>query len=135
MTRIEALIRPYKLEEVVESLKEAGSEDIVATEVRGCGHGEHQHRQYRGVSYTVDFVPWMKIELVADDERALSIADIIQRAAHTGKSGDGKIFLIPTASPHVAYDDAHEVAAAVAFVPQFTPEATPHAAHSASLHH
>jgi nitrogen regulatory protein P-II 1 len=95
MKKIEAVIKPFKLEEVKEALAEIGVEGMTVSEVKGFGRQKGQTEIYRGSEYVVDFLPKIKIEVVlADDKYAEAIATII-KAARTGKIGDGKIFVLP----------------------------------------
>src|SRR5437899_751819 len=95
MKKIEAIIKPFKLEEVKEALAEIGIEGMTVSEVKGFGRQKGQTEIYRGSEYTVDFLPKIKVEVVlADDKYADAITTII-KAARTGKIGDGKIFVLP----------------------------------------
>jgi nitrogen regulatory protein P-II 1 len=95
MKKIEAIIKPFKLEEVKEALAEIGVEGMTVTEVKGFGRQKGQTEIYRGSEYVVDFLPKIKIEIVlADDKYADAITTII-KSARTGKIGDGKIFVLP----------------------------------------
>ncbi len=95
MKKIEAIIKPFKMEDVKESLAEIGVEGMTVTEVKGFGRQKGHTEIYRGSEYTVDFLPKMKIELVLPDERAERAVAAIVRAAKTGKIGDGKVFVSP----------------------------------------
>ncbi len=95
MKKIEAIIKPFKLEEVKEALAEIGIEGMTVSEVKGFGRQKGQTEIYRGSEYVVDFLPKIKIEIVlADDKYADAVSTII-KAARTGKIGDGKIFVLP----------------------------------------
>ena len=94
MTKIEAIIKPFKLEDVLTALHSRGLYDIVTTDVHGTA-GVQRTCQYRGVTYNVSLVPRTKVELTVDDSCAAGIAALICHAAHTGARGDGKIFLLP----------------------------------------
>jgi nitrogen regulatory protein P-II 1 len=95
MKKIEAVIKPFKLEEVKEALAEIGVEGMTVSEVKGFGRQKGQTEIYRGSEYVVDFLPKIKIEVVlADDKYAEAVSTII-KAARTGKIGDGKIFVSP----------------------------------------
>lgn len=95
MKKIEAIIKPFKLEEVKEALASIGVEGMTITEVKGFGRQNGHTEIYRGSEYTVDFLPKLKMEIVLPDELIdASVATIIQ-AARTGKIGDGKIFVMP----------------------------------------
>jgi len=93
MKKIEAIIKPFKLEEVKDALGEAGIEGMTVSEVKGFGRQKGHTEIYRGSEYTVDFLPKIKIELVLSDERVDSAVKAIVGAAKTGKIGDGKIFV------------------------------------------
>jgi nitrogen regulatory protein PII len=93
MKKIEAIIKPFKLEEVKEALAEVGVKGMTVTEVKGFGRQKGHTEIYRGSEYTVDFLPKVKIEIVVDDEQAEGVAQAIVKSANTGKIGDGKVFL------------------------------------------
>ncbi len=93
MKKIEAIIKPFKLDEVRESLSEIGVNGLTVTEVKGFGRQKGHTELYRGAEYVVDFLPKIKIELVVSDEMVESAMDAIIKAARTGKIGDGKIFV------------------------------------------
>ena len=93
MKLITAIIRPFKLDEVRESLSQAGVSGITVTEVKGFGRQKGHTELYRGAEYVVDFLPKIKIETVVADERLDAVIEAIQQAAGTGKIGDGKIFV------------------------------------------
>ena len=93
MKLITAIIRPFKLDEVRESLSQAGVSGITVTEVKGFGRQKGHTELYRGAEYVVDFLPKIKIETVVTDERLEAVIEAIQQAAGTGKIGDGKIFV------------------------------------------
>ncbi len=93
MKKIEAVVRHYKLEEVKDALTEVGVKGMTVTEVRGFGRQKGHKEQYRGAEYTVDFLPKVKLEVIADDEDAKSVIDTILSTARTGQIGDGKIFV------------------------------------------
>lgn len=97
MTKVEALIRPQKLDEVKAALSEIGIKGMTVTEVRGSGKQKGFTQHYRGAEYTVNLLQKVKLEIVVTDEDARSVADCIVKAARTGEIGDGKIFLIPVA--------------------------------------
>ena len=98
MKKIEAFIKPFKLDDVVEALSEAGVEGISITEVRGFGRQKGRTEIYRGAEYVVDFLPKIKLEVVVNDALLKSAIDAIKNSAHTGKVGDGKIFVFEVAS-------------------------------------
>lgn len=95
MKKIEAIIKPFKLDEVKEALNETGIQGMTITEVKGYGRQKGHKEIYRGAEYIVDFIPKIKIEVVADDADIDRIVDKIREAALTGKLGDGKIFVLP----------------------------------------
>ncbi len=93
MKKIEAIIKPFKLEEVKEALAEVGVQGMTVTEVKGFGRQKGHTEIYRGSEYTVDFLPKVKIEIVVDDAQAENVAGVIVKSANTGKIGDGKVFI------------------------------------------
>ena len=93
MKKIEAIIRPFKLDEVKEALLEEGIRGLTITEVRGYGRQKGHKEVYRGSEYQIEFVPKMKIEVVVDDSVAEKVIDAILKTAKTGQVGDGKIFI------------------------------------------
>ncbi|MDX2218494.1 MAG: P-II family nitrogen regulator [Burkholderiales bacterium] len=93
MKKIEAVIKPFKLEEVREALSEIGVSGLTVTEVKGFGRQKGHTELYRGAEYTVDFLPKVKVEVVMQDNMVDKAVDAIIRAARTGKIGDGKIFV------------------------------------------
>ncbi len=93
MKKIEAIIKPFKLEEVKDALGEVGIEGMTVTEVKGFGRQKGHTEIYRGSEYTVDFLPKIKIELVISDEKLEEAIAAIVKAARTGKIGDGKVFV------------------------------------------
>lgn len=95
MKKIEAIIKPFKLEDVKEALAEIGVEGMTVTEVKGFGRQKGHTEIYRGSEYTVDFLPKVKFDLVLPDERVDQAVQAIVKAAKTGKIGDGKIFVVP----------------------------------------
>jgi nitrogen regulatory protein P-II 1 len=95
MKKIEAIIKPFKLEEVKEALAELGVEGMTVSEVKGFGRQKGHTEIYRGSEYTVDFLPKVKIEIVTSDEIAEKAVDVVVTAAKTGKIGDGKVFVLP----------------------------------------
>jgi nitrogen regulatory protein P-II 1 len=94
MKKIEAIIKPHKLDEVKEALNALGVQGMTVYEVKGYGRQKGHTEIYRGSEYTVDFVPKTKIEVVVDDELAVKVEDALMEAARTGKIGDGKIFTL-----------------------------------------
>ena len=95
MKKIEAIIKPFKLDDVKEALTGAGVIGMTVSEVRGFGRQKGHTEMYRGGEYTVDFLPKMKIEVVVPDERATAVVALIAGAAKTGSIGDGKVFVTP----------------------------------------
>lgn len=93
MKKIEAIIKPFKLEEVKEALAEVGVQGMTVTEVKGFGRQKGHTEIYRGSEYTVDFLPKVKIEIVVDDAQSDGVAQAIVKSANTGKIGDGKVFI------------------------------------------
>ena len=93
MKKIEAIIKPFKLDDVKEALTGAGVIGMTVSEVRGFGRQKGHTEMYRGGEYTVDFLPKMKVEVVVPDDRAAKVVDLIMAAAKTGSIGDGKIFV------------------------------------------
>jgi nitrogen regulatory protein P-II 1 len=97
MKQITAIIKPFKLDEVRESLGEIGVSGLTVTEVKGFGRQKGHTELYRGAEYVVDFLPKVKVEVVVKDDDVERCVDCIVRAAKTGKIGDGKIFVAPVA--------------------------------------
>ncbi len=95
MKKIEAIIKPFKLDEVKEALSKTGIQGLTITEVKGFGRQKGHTELYRGAEYVVDFLPKVKIEILVDDDKAGEVADTIITAARTGRIGDGKIFILP----------------------------------------
>ena len=95
MKKIEAIIKPFKLDEVKDALSEIGIEGMTVTEVKGFGRQKGQTEIYRGSEYTVDFLPKVKVEIVLSDEIADTAVEAIVKSAKTGKIGDGKVFVLP----------------------------------------
>ncbi len=93
MKKIEAIIKPFKLEDVKESLSEIGIEGMTVSEVKGFGRQKGHTEIYRGSEYTVDFLPKVKLEIVVADDRCEAATGAIVKAAKTGKIGDGKVFV------------------------------------------
>jgi len=92
---ITAIVKPFKLDDVKAALKDAGITGMTVTEVQGFGRQAGHTEVYRGAEYTIDFVPKVRIEVLGEDEEADRLAEVIARAARTGKIGDGKIWLTP----------------------------------------
>ncbi len=93
MKKIEAVIKPFKLDEVKEALQEVGIQGITVTEAKGFGRQKGHTELYRGAEYVVDFLPKVKIEIIVADDLVTKAVDAIQNAARTGRIGDGKIFI------------------------------------------
>ena len=94
MKKIEAIIKPFKLDEVKDALSEIGLKGITVVEAKGFGRQKGHTELYRGAEYIVDFLPKVKLEIVVDDEMLDRAVEAIQVAAHTGRIGDGKIFIV-----------------------------------------
>ncbi|MDO9125082.1 MAG: P-II family nitrogen regulator [Deltaproteobacteria bacterium] len=95
MKKIEAIIKPFKLDDVKNALTKIGVQGMTVTEVKGFGRQKGHTEVYRGAEYKIDFVPKSKIELIVPDELVTPVLETIERSAKTGKIGDGKIFLSP----------------------------------------
>ncbi len=95
MKKIEAIIKPFKLDEVKEALHDVGLQGITVVEAKGFGRQKGHTELYRGAEYVVDFLPKVKIEVVVDDDLVVKAVEAIQQAAQTGRIGDGKIFILP----------------------------------------
>lgn len=95
MKKIEAIIKPFKLDEVKEALQEVGVQGLSVIEVKGFGRQKGHTELYRGAEYVVDFLPKVKVEVVLDDDQVDAAIEAIVEAAKTGKIGDGKIFVSP----------------------------------------
>ena len=95
MKKVEAIIKPFKLDEVKEALAKQGIEGMTVTEVKGFGRQKGHTELYRGAEYVVEFLPKVKLEILVDDDRAAVVAKAIEDAARSGQIGDGKIFILP----------------------------------------
>ncbi len=95
MKKLEAIIKPFKLDDVIEALTELGIEGVSVSEIRGFGRQKGRTEIYKGAEYVVDFLPKVKIEIVLHDDLVEPAMAAIQKAAATGKIGDGKIFVLP----------------------------------------
>jgi nitrogen regulatory protein P-II 1 len=95
MRKIEAIIKPFKLDEVKEALHDVGVQGMTVTEVRGFGRQKGHTELYRGAEYVVDFLPKVKIEMVVEKNQVDDVIEAIENAARTGRIGDGKIFVLP----------------------------------------
>jgi len=95
MKKIEAIIKPFKLDEVKEALTREGIQGMTVSEVKGFGRQKGHTEVYRGAEYVVDFLPKIKIEILVSDDKAAACATLIENTARTGRIGDGKIFVSP----------------------------------------
>jgi nitrogen regulatory protein P-II 1 len=95
MKLIEAIIKPFKLDEVKDALNEIGIEGITVSEVKGFGRQKGHTELYRGAEYVVDFIPKVKLEIAVADDLVARAVDVIEQTAKTGRIGDGKIFVLP----------------------------------------
>lgn len=95
MKLVEAIIKPFKLDEVKEALNEIGIEGITVSEVKGFGRQKGHTELYRGAEYVVDFIPKVKLEIAIADELVAKVVETIEATAKTGRIGDGKIFVLP----------------------------------------
>ncbi len=95
MKKIEAIIKPHKLDDVQEALAQVGVQGMTVSEVRGFGRQKGHTELYRGAEYTVTFMPKVKIEVLTTDAKAAEVVEAMKTAAHTGQIGDGKIFVVP----------------------------------------
>jgi nitrogen regulatory protein P-II 1 len=95
MKKIEAIIKPFKLDDVKEALARGGIQGMTVSEVKGFGRQKGHTELYRGAEYVIDFLPKIKIELLVGDDEAVACAEIIEKTARTGRIGDGKIFVSP----------------------------------------
>ena len=95
MKKVEAIIKPFKLDEVKDALSEVGIQGMTVTEVKGFGRTGGKKEVYRGSAYVVDFVPKVKVEIVVAESQTQSVLDAIEKSAKTGRIGDGKIFVTP----------------------------------------
>ena len=95
MKKVEAIIKPFKLDEVKEALSSIGVQGLTVSEVKGFGRQKGHTELYRGAEYVVDFLPKVKLEIIVADELTAQVVETIERAARTGRIGDGKIFVMP----------------------------------------
>jgi nitrogen regulatory protein P-II 1 len=95
LKKVEAIIKPFKLDEVKEALNEIGIQGITVSEVKGFGRQKGHTELYRGAEYVVDFIPKIKMEIIVSDEIVAKVVETIEQAAKTGRIGDGKIFVTP----------------------------------------
>ncbi len=111
MKKIEAIIQPFKFDDVKEALTQAGVEGMTITEVKGFGRQKGHKEIYRGSEYTVDVLPKVKIEVVAGDEKVDAIVKTIMETAKTGKIGDGKVFVLPVSEAYrIRTEESNEAA-------------------------
>jgi len=95
MKKIEAIIKPFKLDDVKEAVKDIGIQGMTVTEVKGFGRQKGHTELYRGAEYVIDFLPKIKLEIIVSDDMVTKVVDAIIESARTGKIGDGKIFILP----------------------------------------
>lgn len=95
MKKVEAIIKPFKLDEVKESLNALGVRGLTVSEVKGFGRQKGHTELYRGAEYVVDFLPKVKLEIIVDEDLVASVVEAIEKSANTGRIGDGKIFVSP----------------------------------------
>ena len=111
MKKIEAIIQPFKFDDVKDALTQAGVEGMTITEVKGFGRQKGHKEIYRGSEYTVDVLPKVKIEIVAGDEKVDAIVKTIMETAKTGKIGDGKVFVLPVSEAYrIRTEESNEAA-------------------------
>ena len=111
MKKIEAIIQPFKFDDVKEALTQAGVEGMTITEVKGFGRQKGHKEIYRGSEYTVDVLPKVKIEVVAADDKSDAIVKTVMEAAKTGKIGDGKVFVLPVSEAYrIRTEESNEAA-------------------------
>ncbi len=95
MKKVEAIIKPFKLDEVKEALSTIGIQGLTVTEVKGFGRQKGHTELYRGAEYVVDFLPKVKLEIIVSNEKVSQVVEAIEKTAKTGRIGDGKIFVLP----------------------------------------
>jgi nitrogen regulatory protein P-II 1 len=95
LKKVEAIIKPFKLDEVKDALNEIGIQGITVSEIKGFGRQKGHTELYRGAEYVVDFIPKIKMEIIVSDEVVYKVVETIEQAAKTGRIGDGKIFVTP----------------------------------------
>jgi len=95
MKKVEAIIKPFKLDEVKEALSSVGVQGLTVSEVKGFGRQKGHTELYRGAEYVVDFLPKVKMEIIVTEEKVADVVAAIEKAARTGRIGDGKIFVMP----------------------------------------
>ncbi|HKX52010.1 MAG TPA: P-II family nitrogen regulator [Candidatus Binatia bacterium] len=95
MKLVEAIVKPFKLEEIKEALTKAGIQGMTVEEVKGFGRQKGHTELYRGAEYSVDFLPKVRLEILVPDDKAVMVVELITESARTGKIGDGKIFVTP----------------------------------------
>jgi len=94
MKKVEAIIKPFKLDEVKEALSSVGCQGLTVTEVKGFGRQKGHTELYRGAEYVVDFLPKVKLEVIVSDDKVSQVVEAVEKAAKTGRIGDGKIFVL-----------------------------------------
>ncbi len=109
MKKIEAIIKPFKLDDVKDGLSGLGVKGLSVTEIKGFGRQRGHKETYRGAEYQVDFVSKVKIEVVVEASMASDVIKVIQQHAHTGQIGDGKIFVLPCYLPNYCFDGVKEI--------------------------
>jgi nitrogen regulatory protein P-II 1 len=111
MKKIEAIIQPFKFDDVKDALTQAGVEGMTITEVKGFGRQKGHKEIYRGSEYTVDVLPKVKVEIVAGDDKVEAIVKTIMETAKTGKIGDGKVFVLPVSEAYrIRTEESNEAA-------------------------
>ena len=95
MKKVEAIIKPFKLDEVKEALSSVGCQGLTVTEVKGFGRQKGHTELYRGAEYVVDFLPKVKLEVIVADDKVSQVVEAVEKSAKTGRIGDGKIFVLP----------------------------------------
>lgn len=95
MKKVEAIIKPFKLDEVKEALSSVGCQGLTVTEVKGFGRQKGHTELYRGAEYVVDFLPKVKLEVIVSDDKVTQVVEAVEKSAKTGRIGDGKIFVLP----------------------------------------
>jgi len=95
MKKVEAIIKPFKLDEVKEALSSVGCQGLTVTEVKGFGRQKGHTELYRGAEYVVDFLPKVKLEVIVSDDKVSQVVEAVEKSAKTGRIGDGKIFVLP----------------------------------------
>ena len=117
MKKVEAIVKPFKLEDIKEALSEIGIQGMTVTEVKGFGRQKGHTEIYRGSEYTVDFLPKVKLEIVVDDEQVDDVIDKIVSTANTSKIGDGKVFVLPVEKIYRIRTGEEDIAAVTPVLP------------------